>query len=198
MKLRQLVYDQRNYMFYRYQESQGSGSADSNITVYGDYESIPSEFLPVVLPGRLFNSMYYRLKRGRARLLCYSEDGKTLQSYGWVQSWQPFRRRFKVLADDGTVLGPYWTAPEHRGKGLYGKVLQHSLLLCPKETPILIFTTRSNSASQRGIAKAGFEYIGDWTITAIFRGFICARQTASANIIGSYSTPGSDAPFKAE
>lgn len=63
MKLRQLVYDQRKYIFYRYQESQGSGSADSNITVYGDYESIPSEFLPVVLPGRLFNSMYYRLKR---------------------------------------------------------------------------------------------------------------------------------------
>ena len=63
------------------------------------------------------------MKIGNAKLLCYSEYNQRLQAFGWIQTWKPFRHKFGRLAKDGVMLGPYWTEPHNRGRGLYGKLL---------------------------------------------------------------------------
>ena len=161
---RRLVYDKRRYLFYRYDAQQGSGKEDSCITVYDSWKECPAPFRRLALRSRLLNVMYYRLQRGDARLLCYTEDGDKLQAYGWIQDWRPFRRKFGMLASEGTMLGPYWSAPEDRGRGLYGRLLEHSLHLSSKTQPILVYTSPDNTASQKGILRAGFRPIGEWTV----------------------------------
>ena len=113
--------------------------------------------------------MRRRLKRGDARLLCLMEQGK-LCAYGWIQRWRPFRRRLAWLADDGIVLGPYWTAPSQRGKGFYGLLLGHSIALCPERyrKPLLIFARPDNKPSLRGIEKAGFVRLGVYEVSSWF------------------------------
>jgi GNAT superfamily N-acetyltransferase len=120
--------------------------------------------------------MRYRLRREEARLLCLSEDGLHLDAYGWIQDWRPFRRRFGALAQTGTMLGPYWTAPEARGRGLYGRLLAHSLSLCDRDRPILIGTSPENKPSQRGIEKAGFKPRGEWVLRLYLRFFSDLRR----------------------
>jgi len=120
--------------------------------------------------------MYYRLKWGDAKLLCYSDDGDDLQAYGWIQSWKQFKREFRMISGDGVLLGPFWTAPSQRGKGLYGKLLQHCLFHSPATMPVFIYTSPENTSSQRGILKAGFELVGEWIISMWFRCIVCSRE----------------------
>jgi len=171
------VRTKRTYLFYRYSKGrQGEGEPHEAVRVYAAYRDIPVTFRQVVLPRRYLNVMYYRLQRGLAKLLCYSEDGRRLQAYGWVQAWQPFRRRFRMVAERATMLGPYWTAPDERGKGIYVRLLRHSLYISPKDAPVLVCTSPHNVPSQRGIEKAGFEPVGKWEVTVWFRWLVRWRK----------------------
>ena len=174
--LGRLIYEKRRYRFYGYDPKQGLGQEDPHVKVYAAWDEIPPHFRKVAAAHSRLNVMYYRIKRREARLLCYSEDGTRLDAYGWIQDWRPFRRRFGVLADQGTMLGFYWTAPAARGRGLYGRLLAHSLFLCRKERPILIATSPENKASQRGIEKAGFQSLGEWEGCVFFWRFSSMRR----------------------
>lgn len=167
--LKKLIYERQQYVFYSYDPRQGAGLVDPRVKVYDSWSEIPVHFQKIAAPSPLMNAMYYRLKRGEARLLCYSKDGQELDAYGWIQAWTPFRRKFYAIAQNGTMLGPYWTAPTARGQGIYGRLLAHSLSLCAKEKPILIYTSPENKASQRGIEKAGFSPLGEWDCQILLR-----------------------------
>lgn len=171
LRLRRLVYDRRQYLFYAYAPEQGPGRLDPHVREYSSPDEIPEPFRATVLPHPWMNVMYHRMRQGRARLLCHSEDGQRLDAYGWLQDWSIFRQRYGAVADHGTMLGYYWTAPESRGRGLYGRLLAHSIALCAKDRPILIATSPDNLASQRGIAKAGFRPLGEWEGRVLFRWF---------------------------
>ena len=162
--LRRFVHERRLCRFYAYDPRQGTGQADARIRIYSTWAELPEAVRRVALPRFRMNAMYYRMRRGEARLLCHSEDGKPVDAYGWIQGWRPFQRKFAALARDGLMLGPYWTAPEARGHGLYGRLLGHSLSVCLKDRPILIYTSPDNSASQRGIAKAGLQPCRGWQL----------------------------------
>lgn len=101
--------------------------------------------------------MLARLRRQRAVLLTATAGGQLI-GYGWLQSWESVRREFWWLADDGVCLGPYWTHPEQRGRGVYGRLLAHSLAECRRRgwTELYIWADAANAASIRGITKAGF------------------------------------------
>jgi len=176
--IKRFVYDNRRYVFYRYDAHQGPGAAHDTVSVYDSWSACPAAIRDTVLGSRWLNVMYYRWRRGEARLLCYCEDGLTVQAFGWIQSWRPFRRKFGMLAQEGTMLGPYQTAPQARGRGLYGILLSHSLWLCDKEKPILIYTDPDNEASQKGISKAGFQYMGDWTVRTWLGCFTTQRKVS--------------------
>ncbi len=170
--LSRMAHEKRVCRFYSHDPKRSAGQADSRVTVYEKWMDIPVEFRQVAVPSPWLNVMFYRLKRGEAKLLCYFEEGHRLDAYGWVQDWRPFRRKFGSLAENGTMLGPYWTAPEARGRGLYGRLLSHSLALCLQDGPALIYTSSGNLASQRGIEKAGFHFLGEWELRVWLRVFI--------------------------
>ncbi len=179
--LRRFIYERRRYLFYTYDKKQGEGRADPYIFVYSNWGSIPVHYRKIAVASPWTNAMYYRMKQGQARLLCYSKDGQKLDAYGWIQDWRPFRRRFGAIASQGTMLGFYWTAPEARGQGLYGRLLSHSISLCSKEQPIVICASPDNKASQRGIEKAGFKPLGEWEMRLYFRWFLRMNQSPAQN-----------------
>ena len=171
-----LVHERRTLLFYVYEPGQGAGQADPRVSVYSSWAEIPASFRKVAVPAPWLSPLRRRLKRGEARLLCCSEDGRQVAAYGWIQDWRPFRRKYGALAQAGTMLGPYWTAPEARGRGLYGRLLAHSLFLCDRSRPILIGTSADNLASQRGIEKAGFGFRGRWQLRSYFGWFSRMRR----------------------
>ena len=176
--LRRFVLDRRRIGFYGWDPRQGSGAADPQVRVYERWQDIPRHFRTVAVPSPWTDAMFYRMKRGRAKLLCLSEDGRRLQAYGWVQDWSPFRRRYGAVAREGTMLGFYWTAPEERGRGLYGRLLAHSLTVCDLGRPVLIAASPQNRASRRGIEKAGFRPLGEWETLTVFRWFSRMRRVS--------------------
>lgn len=162
--LKRLMRERRSCLFYAYAATQGTGCAQANIRVFTNWGSLPEAWRRLIVPAPWLDPKFYRLGRGLARLLCCSEDGRTLDAYGWIQDWKPFRRQFGALATEGTMLGPYRTIPHARGRGLYQRLLLHSLSVCSLDKPVLIYTTPDNVASRRGIEKAGFRFLGTWVI----------------------------------
>ncbi len=167
--VKKFIYERRLILFYSYDSKQGEGCIDPRIQVYEKYNDVPEYFRKTILPRPWINTMYFRMKRDGAKLLCYSEDGIRLLAYGWIQDWHPFRHRFRAIAKEGVMLGFYWTAPAARGQGLYGRLLSHSLHLCKKEKPIIIATSPKNIPSQKGIEKAGVKFLGKWDFLCCLR-----------------------------
>jgi L-amino acid N-acyltransferase YncA len=122
--------------------------------------------------------MLGRLRRHGAVLLCRI-DGDVMLGYGWIQTWKPLRREFGWLAGAGAVcLGPYWTNPLHRGKGIYGGLLSHSLAECRRRgwRHVYIWAEAHNAASVRGIEKAGFRSLGRHRVTMRWFGLRCRHE----------------------
>ncbi len=164
-----LVVDSDQYVLFRASRSMlAEARPDPEAQAYPSFESIPAGLRGRLFQKRWLNPLYHRLRRGQATLLCIHE-GDRIFSYGWVQSWAPFRRKFGWLAEDGVMLGPYWTHPEQRGKGLYGRLLSHSLSLASPGKPALIYTHPENRASLRGIEKAGFVPLGTYRVRLLLR-----------------------------
>lgn len=159
---------------FAYCRRQGAGREDAAVSCYDARNPPPPAIADQVdgaqgLLGRLL--MRRRLRQGGARLLCLQEDEKVL-AFGWIQQWRYFRRQYAWLTDRGICLGFFWTAPEARGRGLYGRLMAHAIALCPRreELPLLIWTHPDNRPSLRGIEKAGFLRLGTYQISRYFFG----------------------------
>lgn len=166
----ELFFDSRVYVFYTIDASTQKHDAENScadIKIYDDPD-IDLGQLKRVLPFLFGHPLYHRFKQRRAKLLCLEKEG-VVAATGWIQTWHPFRRKFKHLAREATMLGPYWTHPEERGKGLYKKMLRCSLSCVSADIPILIYTSPQNLASQRGIESAGFRKLGVYRVRLIFR-----------------------------
>lgn len=174
--LKSLFFDRRSYVFYHLREDAPAGQADPAVSVYTTWDDIPEGFRGHVLPRPLLNIMYHRLRAGKAKLLCLSEDDAKLQAFGWVQDWSPFQKKFGAFLAPSTVLGPYNTLPGERRKGFYGRLLSHSLSLCGEDGSVVIYATPDNHASHKGITRAGFEPVGAWEVTVWLR--LIARHRA--------------------
>jgi L-amino acid N-acyltransferase YncA len=125
--------------------------------------------------------MQRRLMHLGAVLLAVVTQGD-LAAYGWIQTWRPHRRQFAWLARDAVCLGPYWTNPRLRGRGLYQQLLAHSVRECQQRFPekeIYVWSLVSNPASIRGLEKAGFRSLGDHAISAYFFRTVCHHRRVS-------------------
>ncbi len=178
--LRRLVYEKRHVALYTRAPMPGTGRRGSSIDLYRSPGEIPMSFRRTILPHRFLNVMFYRLARRKARVMCLTGDGGTLQGYGWLQEWGPFRRRFNADERAGTMFGPFWTAPEYRRQGVYGRLLQHGVFLCASDGPLFIYASPDNYASRRGIEAAGFELVGEWVSTSSFTFVISAHRVSEA------------------
>lgn len=67
------------------------------------------------------------------------------------------REKFRFLNTGDIEIGPCWTHPDYRGRGIYPAVLSHIIQkeLAGGGTAYMIIH-ETNEASQHGVAKAGF------------------------------------------
>ena len=115
--------------------------------------------------------MFRRLRRDLAVFVALVEAGEMVGT-GWIQRWEPMRREFWWLAEDAVALGPYWTHPAHRGRGVYGRLLARSLAECRQRgwNEVYIWAGRENASSIRGIEKAGFRSLGAHRVRVYLNG----------------------------
>jgi GNAT superfamily N-acetyltransferase len=171
--IKKVVYDKQVYTMYEYDPvTQGEGELRSDVRKYTKYSEIPKFIRARLFPYLpLLHVMFYRLVSGQAVLYCIHTDTELI-AFGWIQSWGPFKRRFKFLASDGIVLGQYWTNPDYRRQGYYYGLLQHSIAVLDKTQSkrILIYHLVTNFPSQRVIVKAGFKLIGSYATVRLLQG----------------------------
>ncbi len=177
------LYSKDVFRFFRYPAGrqtppEGAFPPGYRVQVFEPGSSVPEQVARVAMPRALLDVMRWRFRRGDASLMAVFDDRGDVASYGWIQSWRPFRRRFRKVAREGSMLGFYWTHPAHRGRGLYRAMLARSLALVRGKEPIIIYASAGNAVSQRGIEGAGFEFLLDLQVTRIAKVLSFARIDA--------------------
>jgi hypothetical protein len=105
------------------------------------------------------------------------------QFFGWMErgriasfGWVTFQNRLigpAALrdADGRAFLYNFHTVESHRGRGLYPSLLLHlcQVLVGEGHQELIIEVNRRNTASVRGITKAGFQQVGGVAYLTLFR-----------------------------
>lgn len=101
--------------------------------------------------------IYFQLMTlGKARLF-YVGGGKIMHSSYVV----PHCFKFSFLKKSDFEIGPCYTAPEYRGRGIYPEVLRYIVNTEGSyETNFYMVVNSENKSSIRGIEKAGFKKCG--------------------------------------
>jgi len=182
LNFKKLIYDSEEYVMFKLDTVQSKNyQLDPEVKKFESIEGIPSSIRRLLNLFPLVNPLYYRIKLKQAYLLCLIINSKIV-SYGFIQSWKPFKRKFGWLYNDGTMLGPYWTDENMRGQGYYGRLLKHSIGLSANKLPLIIYTNPKNLSSKRGIEKAGFDFCGVYRISLLFRIFQSHKQISSEGV----------------
>lgn len=168
--LGRFFYSSDDYILYQQTVRKEAVQKSEEITEYSDYRLIPGFIIKKLMLYPLINPLYHRLRSNKAHLICINHEN-VLIAYGWIQSWAPFKRKFGWFTKEGTMLGPFWTDPEFRGKGYYQRLLNHCKDVPDIKFPLIIFTNPPNVSSQKGIEKAGFEKKGVYRVYLLFRYF---------------------------
>ncbi|HJD23228.1 MAG TPA: hypothetical protein H9694_03680 [Firmicutes bacterium] len=107
---------------------------------------------------------------GKARIYYVRNDAGELMHTSYVV---PRCFKFPFLGRGDYEIGPCYTYPLHRGKGLYPATLR---FICEnlggEGTTFYIIVRNENTPSIRGIEKAGFEYCGDIRESGIFKRYL--------------------------
>jgi GNAT superfamily N-acetyltransferase len=181
--LMQLIYERgvarrREYRVYTASPEQPEGTPDPRVEVF-DAARPPTDDIVELYQRHAGRRgaflMFGRLRRQGAVLLVLRE-GDALKAFGWLQSLRCLQREFWWLPSGAICLGPFWTHPDHRGKGLYGMLLSASLHECRARCwkDVYIWAQSDNVASTSGIEKAGFRFLGSYKICTYFWG--CVRR----------------------
>lgn len=169
--LKKIIFESDSCVIYKLKNRKELGRIDPEVKVYSEFRDVPQFIVKKLFDFPIINSLFYRIKSHKAKLLCIY-DANTLIAYGWIQNWKPFKQKFGWLTKNGTMLGPYWTHPQYRGKGYYGRLLKHSIAVSNEDLPLVIYTSPENMNSQKGIEKIEFEKIGNFRIDFYFRHWV--------------------------
>lgn len=166
----------RVYRVFRHDPSRGWGQRDDAVCEYDVAAPPPTEVVEAYRrhAGRAgAGVMLGRLAHGRATMLTIFDGGEML-AYGWLQAWDAVQREFWWLGARGLALGPYWTNAQHRGLGLYGRLLAHSVASRKgaPDTPLFIWARAENAPSIAGILRTGlFHDLGRHRVHVAWFGF---------------------------
>jgi len=154
--------DQTALAFYEWDvKRQGAGQRDEDVVEWDRLDPLPllvqrqfrgdGHFLSAWRMARLRH-------RGLIRLFSCMVDGHPA-CFGVMQGWSLHRRYCMWLRSPGWVLGPFWTEPEYRGRGLYVRLLRHIVHICATEgiERMYIWAAPRNVPSRKGIERAGFQ-----------------------------------------
>lgn len=166
------------YRIYRATPDMAEHSLDPGISTYDAASGIPDNVLEQLADAAGRFELYLmtgRMRRNGA-VLAVLPGVESIIGYGWIQQWAPLRREFGWLAEDAVCLGPFWVHPSYRGRGVYGRLLTHTVVEAMRRgaTNVFIWTDDGNRASAHGIERAGFEPVGRYHITLWFAG--CWRK----------------------
>jgi RimJ/RimL family protein N-acetyltransferase len=163
--VRRVWRDERRLAFYEWDfADQPPGERDE-----AAFELMPETWLPPALKARLFPGanpvstwlMHRRARQRRIRFFGLVIDGE-LAAFAGIRAWSIERRECAWLRRPGPLLGPAWTDPKHRGKGLHRRLLLHRLHVCKNAAADVAYTSAFvyNTASRRNIERAGFRARG--------------------------------------
>jgi hypothetical protein len=170
--IKKFFFESNTYSIYTYvHQDTPEPPNPSDVEIFNKYSDIPYTIRENVLKYHLINPLYYRIQSGLATLLTIMNNSELI-AYGWIQKWEPFKKKFGWVANNEAImLGPYWTNPDYRGKGYYGQLLRKSIILSKSKVCLIIYTDKSNLASRKGIEKEGFSHFGDFKIVFVLRHF---------------------------
>jgi len=158
-KIKKFIYHKENIIIFKNFPFKEKSFPDSKgILVFKDIKEIPPSLIKTVFPGISFLLLKFRLWRKKATLICYIKEGQLL-AYGWIQDWSYFKP-FHIIEYKASMLGPFWTHPQYRGQGIYGKMLDYSLNMIDPQYPAIIYASQGNSPSLKGIRNHHFREIG--------------------------------------
>jgi len=111
---------------------------------------------------------------------------------GWVflnLKHDKIKKKYIVIPKGFAWLHHFWTHPDFRGYGIYPSLLTHicedllsqNKISYPKD--ILIDTSCTNIASNRGILKANFEFIGNILALRVRKYWIILRENYGKKIL---------------
>ena len=170
-------------MFSKTCEQNVPDPADPSIFIFDSSNKLPDhlrkEFTKLRGLG-MWIFTWFRMKFRGSRFLCLIE-GNRICAYGWAEVSSPFLRRYRWLIPSAFLLGPFWTAPDQRGRGLYGRLLSKCLAINPDpaKLPVFIHADATNTSSLRGIEKAGFQKLGTFEVTSYLMGLWCTHKAVS-------------------
>lgn len=139
----------------------------NEIFIFRSLKEIPKTIYQQLFPK--VSCMQFRLWRKKAALVCFIRTD-TLIAYGWVQNWESFGA-FKAIEPNATMLGPFWTNPNFRGQGFYGKLIDYAITLCNQNYPAIIYAHHCNDSSLNGIRKKQFQEVGRATLIIFMKIF---------------------------
>lgn len=93
---------------------------------------------------------------------CLTDEAGSVITTGWLAYKQHFYigetdYGFDMDQSDAAILFDFVTKPEYRGQGLYGLLLNSMVYHSHGPSNYIIYTSPVNTASSRGILKAGFQ-----------------------------------------
>lgn len=113
-----------------------------------------------------YSLLLHRMKRHVAQVVTLTLDDELI-AYGWLQTWDPFRHLYHDISTTGTMIGPAWTSPEWRGKGIHSLMLSMRLHLAPPGERTFSFAENDNHASRKGLIRTGFSKIATMELVRV-------------------------------
>ena len=171
--LKRRVFDRPKVLFFSGSEK----AASFGLRLELDFPPIDelSEILVKLPEFKTQHALYLARYLAGDQLCIGSLDGKIVHM-SWFGAKEKLEADYElgpglpwILENKSAVIYDCWTAPSHRGMGLYPGVLgtlKNSLLDDFPE--VWIYCREENVASRRGIEKAGFHYRGSLSSLMIF------------------------------
>lgn len=114
--------------------------------------------------------LFQLMSFGKAKILYMKDDVGELIHTSYIV---PRCYKFSFMERNDYEIGPCYTYPKYRGKGIYSSML---LYVCEKlgnaQTTFYMIVDSENLASVRGIEKAGFEFCGTVRISRVLKRYL--------------------------
>lgn len=119
---------------------------------------------------KIFKSILFAISaRGKHKILCVENEKKEIIHYSFVI---PYCRKFQFMKKGDYCIGPCWTHPDYRGKGIYGNVLDYvstSITSENNDADCYVLIREANIASSNGIKKSKYIPVGTIRKTKILK-----------------------------
>lgn len=110
--------------------------------------------------------LFQMITLGKAKIYCYRADGELVHTSYVI----PKCCKFPFMGKEDYEIGPCFTYPKFRGKGLYSQMLKY---ICSSvgtyKTNFYMIVDETNLPSIRGIEKADFKRCGNVRVTKILK-----------------------------